>query len=251
MRILRKAGIRVEYGFLEKECHELNKFFFKVVRTGLPWVTLKVAQTLDGKIADYREKSRWISSEESRKTVHRWRSEYDAVLVGAGTVLKDNPKLSVRMVKGRQPLRVIIDGKLSVPVSSDIFRSQDKQPTIVFTAANSNHPKSLRLKKKGITVISMPAKNDKIDLKKALKKLVARYQVSSVMVEGGSEIFNQMIGNRLADDVCAFIAPKLIGEGLSWTAGLGRRPVQKSVRLNNVSVRTTGLDTLISGRIDY
>lgn len=249
--ILRQKGIRVEYGFLERECRDLNKFFFKTVETGFPWVTIKIAQTLDGQIADFRGDSKWISSEASRKLVHRWRSEYDAVLVGAGTVLIDNPHLNVRLVKGRQPVRVIIDGQLRSPLSSNVFQSQDKQPTIVFTGVRADHPKFKRLNKIGVNVISLPHKQFKIDLKKALRYLVSEFHIGSVMVEGGSELTGQMLTLRLADELQAFIAPDILGRGLSWSSGLTRRFIHRSLQLDRLSVRQVDRDTLISGRIIY
>lgn len=249
--ILRQKGIRVEYGFLDQECRDLNKAFFKTVESGLPWVSIKIAQTLDGRIADFRGDSKWISSEPSRTLVHRWRSEYDAVLVGAGTVLKDNPHLNVRLVKGRHPVRVIIDGRLRSPLSSTIFQSQDKQPTVIFTGVHADHPKFKRINKLGVNVISLPHKQFKIDLKKALRYLMSEFHIASVMVEGGSELTGQMLNLRLADELHAFIAPDILGRGLSWSSGLTKRFIHRSLQLDRLSVRQVDRDTLISGRIVY
>lgn len=249
--ILRKAGVKTEYGFLENECEELNRAFFKVVRTGLPWITLKAAMTLDGYIADTSGHSRWISSDESRKLVHRWRSEHDAILAGAGTVIKDNPLLNVRLAGGKNPIRVIIDGKLRSPLASNVFQENDRQLTIVFTSLKFSHPKCDRLRQKGVCVISLHPKSESLSLKNAMKILVSDFHVSSVLVEGGTKIFGQFLNARLADEMRAFIAPKLTGDGLPWTSGMIRRTIGKAIQLDKVTVQQSGPDALVTGRIRY
>lgn len=251
VRILRNHGIRVEYGFLINECRELNRAFFKVTENGLPWITLKIAQTLDGKIADNRGGSKWISSPPSRRIVHRMRSAYDAVMVGAGTVRSDNPQLNVRFVRGRQPLRVIIDGRLSAPEKSNVFQDPESQPTVVFTTGLSDVHKRKRLIRKGVSVVVMDGQKGILDLKKVCQKLVNDFQVSSVLAEGGAGLFRQLIGRRLADDVCFFTAPKILGGGLAWISGLRERTIEKAITLSDVSVQASGDDAMMTGKIRY
>ncbi|MFA5405032.1 MAG: bifunctional diaminohydroxyphosphoribosylaminopyrimidine deaminase/5-amino-6-(5-phosphoribosylamino)uracil reductase RibD [Ignavibacteria bacterium] len=189
---LRRAGIKVEYGILKKECEELNKFFIKNITKKIPYVTLKIAQSIDGKIALKNNKSKYITGEESLKFVHKLRSEYDAVLIGKNTAILDNPHLNVRLVKGRNPYRIVIDKDSKLPEHLNIFADKESDKTIII-----NSPR-----KKNITLI---------DILKALHDL----NISSVLVEGGANIFSQFIEKNLFDDIYIIIAPKIIGEGIS------------------------------------
>ncbi len=145
VKALKKAGIEVKVGILEKECIELNKFFFKYITEKLPYVTLKAAQTLDGMIADKNNYSEWISSSESRKYVHWLRSRYDAVLIGSETARKDNPKLTVRMVEGRNPFRVVLDSNLKLKSKSKSFKNNSDNKTIVVTSEKKSNQNQTRL----------------------------------------------------------------------------------------------------------
>ncbi|MBL7995643.1 bifunctional diaminohydroxyphosphoribosylaminopyrimidine deaminase/5-amino-6-(5-phosphoribosylamino)uracil reductase RibD [bacterium] len=243
------AGIKVEYGILENECIELNKVFFKHVRTQSPWVTLKFAQSLDGKIATASGDSKWISSESSRRYVHQLRAEYDAVLVGAQTVIKDNPHLDVRLVKGRDPKRIIVDGRLRVPLTAIVFNEKNSSKTIVLTAKNSNRKKIDQLIKKGVHVYEFPAKKFKIDLKSALKKLLKEEKIASILVEGGSVIHGELLKNKLADDMIVFIAPKIIGKGISPVTSELTKTIGKAVQLKSISVKPIESDIVIQARI--
>ena len=138
---LREAGIEVITDVLEDEGKDLNKFYFKYVKEKLPYITLKIAQSIDGKISVAKNKQTWLTGKESIKYVHKLRSEYDAVLVGAGTIKTDNPLLTVRNVKGRNPIRIIIDGKLNIPIKSKILNSNDPENTWIFTSKKANEKK--------------------------------------------------------------------------------------------------------------
>ena len=163
VKALKKAGIEVKVGILEKECIELNKFFFKFITNMLPYVTLKAAQTLDGMIADKNNYSEWISSSESRKYVHWLRARYDAVLIGSETARIDNPKLTVRMVEGRNPYRVVLDSSLKLKSDLNLFKSNSDNKTIVITSEKnkSKLKKINQLEKLGVKVLF--AKSDTME----------------------------------------------------------------------------------------
>ena len=152
VRQLRKAGIEVDTGVLEEEGKVLNKFYFKYASEKLPYITLKIAQSIDGNISEAKNKQTWLTGKESIKYVHQLRNEYDAVLVGAGTIKSDDPQLNVREIKGRNPIRVIIDGKLSIPLKSKILNSTDPEKTWIFTSYSSDEKKVKRIVERGINI---------------------------------------------------------------------------------------------------
>jgi diaminohydroxyphosphoribosylaminopyrimidine deaminase/5-amino-6-(5-phosphoribosylamino)uracil reductase len=207
---MRQAGITVQAGVLEEECKELNKFFIKYVTKKLPYVTLKIAQSLDGKIALSNKESRWITGERSRKMVHRMRSHYDAVLIGTNTARLDNPSLTVRDVKGRNPFRLILDPDLKLPKTLNVFTDRHKDKTYII-AAEGNEDK---VKLPDIKHIFIKLKNGLIDMNALMKKLY-KMEIASVMVEGGGEVYSELIKLDILDDMFFFIAPKIIGKGVS------------------------------------
>lgn len=211
---LKKNKIKVTVGVLEEKCYELNKFYFKNIKTKLPYITLKAAQTLDSKIADAEGNSKWISSQESRKLVHKLRSEYDAVLVGKNTVEKDNPSLTVRHVKGRNPYRIVINKELTLNLSSNLFSDKYSDKTIVISGKEPDEFLTRIFEQRKIKVIQAKLKNDMIDLKDAMKKL-SKAGISSLLVEGGAFTFTEFIKNKLVDEMLIFISPTVMGSGLS------------------------------------
>jgi diaminohydroxyphosphoribosylaminopyrimidine deaminase/5-amino-6-(5-phosphoribosylamino)uracil reductase len=244
-RILQNAGLKVEYGILAEECETLNKVFFKNVRSGLPWITLKMAQSLDGKIATVSGDSKWISSEASRKYVHILRSQYDAVLVGATTVIKDDPQLNVRLVKGRDPKPIVLDGRLRLPLTAKVL----KNGAIVLTLKNSNRKKIEQLKRSGVTVYEFPQKKNGIDLKSAMRKLLKEQRISSILVEGGASVHGEFLKERLADDLIVFIAPKLIGHGLSSVGAKLAGTIKRALRAESMEVKKISGDLMITARL--
>ncbi len=207
---LKNAGIDVKVGILEKDCKELNKFFIKFVKAKQPYVTLKIAQSIDGKIALNNFNSRWITSDASRKYVHQLRSEYDVVLIGKNTAIYDNPSLTVRDVRGRTPYRIVIDKDSTLPENLKLFTDDEKNKTFVLTG----------ISKKSVTkiynenIIRVKEKDQKLVLKDILKKFYAM-NISSVLVEGGANLYSQFAKTELFDDIYLFIAPKIIGRGIS------------------------------------
>jgi len=245
-KVLMDAGIEVKVGVLENECAALNKFFFKFITKNLPYVTLKTAQTLDGKIADISGDSKWITSLQARRFVHRLRANYDAVLVGARTVLLDDPKLTVRYTEGRNPKKIILDTNLKITPQHKIFSSSEHDVYIVTSRKNRGEKQAIEeYKKNGAEMIFVPETADGLlNLKSALKALAKR-KISSVLVEGGSRVFSSFIKSGLYDELNVFISPKLIGEGLPAFGELAPVSIRKSIRLKTQNVEKIGDDILV------
>lgn len=251
IRRLRGAGIQVKVGLLQKEAELLNVKFFKFINTGLPYVGIKLAQTLDGKIADVAGKSKWITSEAARKEAHRLRNEYDAVLVGANTVLRDNPELTVRLVKGRHPVRIVVDGRLSLPASRAIFNTS-ASPTWLLTsmkAINLNPPKVKKLVSKGVRVLSVAA-GYRLNEESILRTLAAE-GVSSVLIEGGADTVDGFVNRFLADKLYVFIAPNILGDGLSGFCFKNPRILSKPIKLIMIKVSLVGEDILVEATFSH
>lgn len=243
---LKKAGIEVKTGLLEKECMELNKFYFKYCKTSLPYVTLKMAITIDGKIADAKGNSKWITSVESRSLVHELRSEYDAVMVGFNSVKIDNPELTVRLVEGRNPKRIILDTNLELNFNSNLVKkNKDKNLIILTSQKNINKKSKIEFyKKKGIELIFLPEKKGKLDLNKALLSL-AEKNIISILVEGGSKLFSSFIRQKLEDEILIFVSPKILGNGVPLCANLGIKNLSDAFNYTLKEVDKIGDDALI------
>lgn len=244
---LKSAGIEVKVGKLEKECVELNKFFFKYITKKTPYVTLKAAQTIDGKIADATGNSKWISSAASRRRVHSLRSKYDAVLVGAGTIKADNPRLTVRLTEGRNPKRVILDSNLELATNYKIFTNNDDANLILVTSKKSIN-RERRVKKLndlGVKVLFVKQnENGMINLKAALVEL-AKNQIASVLVEGGSEIYTSFLRENLFDDIVLFISPTILGPGLPFVIDFGKSTIKNALKVKIVNVETIDEDLYV------
>ncbi len=241
IEMLREAGIEVTLGVLKEEAEKLNEDFFHYITKGVPFVVLKVAQTLDGFIADSRGFSKWITSEESRRYVHLLRCQSDAVLVGVNTVLKDDPLLTVREVYcERQPLRVVLDTRLRIPPNARITDTS-AAPTLVFTAAD-NAEKIKALEKKGVEVIRIPAEGGRIPLRKVLKVLAKR-EVVQLLVEGGASVFSSFVRENLASKLVVFTAPKVLGSGRKTFGDLSLS-LKEPFGLNLKNLKTFGSDVV-------
>jgi len=246
VKALREAGIEVITGIMEKECLELNKFFFKSITEKVPYVTLKIAQTLDSKIADNSFHSKWITSAESRTYVHELRANYDAVLVGSNTVNIDNPELSVRLLEGRNPKRIILNSKLNLSLDKKIFSFKDDNTIIVCSNEEKENKKlSNEYEKNGIKVLFCDVnKKGKIKIKSVLTELYS-LGITSILVEGGNKVFSSFVKKGLFDEIDVFISPKILGTGVPSFSNLGIDKLSNSVsvRLNKVS--TLGDDVLL------
>lgn len=248
IEVLRERGIETKVGVLSEECYRLNEVYFKYIQTGIPFVTLKFAQTLDGRIASTTGDSRWISSEPSLKLAHKLRSFHDAVLVGVGTVLRDDPQLTVRQVKGRNPIRIVTDSRLRIPLNSKILRDQEIAPTIIATTSQADRGKSSSLMQMGIeTLMVEEDKEGKVDLKDLLKKLGQR-DFSSILVEGGATLITSLIQQELVDRFVVILAPKIMGKGIDAVGDLGISDVERALKLSLVKTYRSGEDLVIEAR---
>jgi diaminohydroxyphosphoribosylaminopyrimidine deaminase / 5-amino-6-(5-phosphoribosylamino)uracil reductase len=244
---LKSAGIDVKVGVMENECIELNRFFFKYITEKIPYVTLKAAQTLDGKIAAKSGDSKWISSIESRKYVHRLRASYDAVMIGYGTALKDNPKLTVRFAEGRNPQRIVLDTNMDLNNKFKlVLNNKDKKLIIVTSKQNINKKgKIKKLLSHNVEIIYVKEDNNgKLNLKSVLKEL-AKVNISSVLVEGGREVFSSFIKKNLFDDIFLFVAPKLLGCGISFLGNVNNQSIKNALKLRIRNTEKIGDDFLI------
>ncbi len=247
--LLKQHGIETRVGVFEEECRSLNEAHFKYMTTGIPLVTVKFAQTLDGRIATASGSSRWISSAESRRLAHKLRAQHDAIIVGLGTVLNDNPELTVRLVKGRNPLRVVLDSMLRIPLDAKVLKDQDKARTLVATTAWDDKAKLAALCGIGIEALITPPEADgKVDLRALLKTLGQR-QVSSVLVEGGAETITSFLRLKLADRLVAFIAPKIMGKGKEAVGELNVADVGQALKLNFTKIYRMGEDLVIEAKL--
>ncbi|MFU8859322.1 MAG: bifunctional diaminohydroxyphosphoribosylaminopyrimidine deaminase/5-amino-6-(5-phosphoribosylamino)uracil reductase RibD [Cyclonatronaceae bacterium] len=253
LNILEQAGIRTETGLLEQEAENLNEAFIHYIRYNKPFVTLKIAQTLDGYIAAPDGNSEWISGEESRRLVHTWRSRYDAVLVGRNTALLDNPRLTVRLIEGRQPKRIVIDGPLSLPRNLNLFTDQFEEKTIVITYNREKYNETadplLKMLQpnyfRGETHL-VARLNGHCDLDHAFD-LLAESGISSILVEGGRDLSSALIAGNMVDKLHIFIAPKLLGGGTRSVMNLGIDRMQEVLALQNTSWEQSGSDILFTG----
>ncbi|MDD2898917.1 MAG: bifunctional diaminohydroxyphosphoribosylaminopyrimidine deaminase/5-amino-6-(5-phosphoribosylamino)uracil reductase RibD [Desulfuromonadaceae bacterium] len=242
---LQQAGIETCVGVLEDECRAINHPFLKSISTGMPYVTYKCAMTLDGKIASVTGESRWISSDASRKIVHRMRADSDAIMVGVDTILADNPQLTVRHVRGKNPLRIIVDSHLRTPESVAVLSGDLAQGTIIATI-ESNPKVHARYIRSGATVLVCNSENGRVSLGDLWKKL-GELGVQSLLLEGGSHLAGEALRLGLIDRCIFFYAPKVIGsDGFSPFAITGITDMAHAVPYRTVSMRHVGPDIMVT-----
>jgi diaminohydroxyphosphoribosylaminopyrimidine deaminase/5-amino-6-(5-phosphoribosylamino)uracil reductase len=217
IRKLEKAGIKTKVGVLSKECSQINEKFFKYITTGIPFVTVKIAQTIDGKISSKKNDKNKITCLESRKYVHKLRIEHDAILVGSGTIKTDNPFLTVRHFKGRQPFRVVLNSKFDINLKSNIFNADYTEKTILIVSQNAYKEKQNKVNKliqMGVKVYPIKVNQKSFFDIRAVLALLGKIGISSVLVEGGSKVFTEFVSKKLFDLLLVFIAPKIVGVGV-------------------------------------
>jgi diaminohydroxyphosphoribosylaminopyrimidine deaminase/5-amino-6-(5-phosphoribosylamino)uracil reductase len=247
LRELKRAGITVRTGLLEAECRSLNEAFIKYITRGLPFVTLKLAASLDGKIATSNGDSHWISGDESRKTVHRLRNQVDAVLVGSGTVVADDPQLTCRLRGGRNPWRVVLDRRLRISPGARLFLQDDPEKTLIVTSRRAPAHRVGALRARGAGVLLLAERNRKISWNALLKRL-ASLGIQSVLIEGGAAIAAAALRENAVDKILFFYAPKIIGgDGRPMIDDLGIRSVKRSLRVERLEVTRSGGDIMVSG----
>ena len=241
---LEEAGINVQLSVLEEEGLRLNEAYFTFITQKRPFVILKWAQSLDGKIATKTKESAWISNEKSRKIAHQLRKEVDAVLVGAGTVIKDNPRLTVRHVKGRQPWRLVLDQNLEINLDVNLLNDDFYSKTVIFTSSE-NLVKIKEIQQKNIEVVSLKLeKNGFIDLSQ-ITNWMAEKRMISLLVEGGSQVLTSFIKAGLGDKLMVFVAPKLFGTGIDAVCDLDVQKMDQIINLKNSKYKKLGSDILM------
>jgi len=245
---LRRRRVEVEVGVEAERCGELLAAFAKRITTGLPLVTLKLAATLDGRIATRTGDSRWITGDRARRRVHRWRDEMDAIMVGAGTVRHDDPELTCRLPHGRDPLRVIVDGRLRSPLSARVLTKDLASGTLIATV-KQNSRKIDTLRRRGVEIAVLPGDRGELSLKR-LMRLLGKRGVSSVLLEGGGQLAARAIAEGVVDRIACFLAPKLIGgDGRSMLDTLGVERLPDAVRLSGIRYSKVGEDLLVEAAV--
>lgn len=246
IEMLRQAGVEVEIGLLEEPCRALNRPFVKWIRTGLPYVILKSALTMDGKSATAGGDSRWVTSDPARREVHRLRGKIDAIMVGVGTVLKDDPLLTCRLPGGRDPLRVVVDSTLRIPLHAALFSVQSSARTMVATCSG-DAARIEAVSSRGAEVLSCRESGGRVDLADLLSRLGA-LGVQSILLEGGSHLAGEALRAGLIDRCMIFLAPKLVGgAGMGLFAGEGVAMMGDAIRLEGMTVKRVGVDLLVEG----
>jgi riboflavin-specific deaminase-like protein len=220
-------------------------------RYRLPRVTIKFAQTIDGRLATATGDSKWISSEPARKFGHKLRSAHEAILVGVGTVLADDPQLNVRLVKGRDPIRVIVDSKLRTPPGAKLLSNNNSSRTLIAASAAADPARARRLRSLGAEVVRVPSERGGagIRLDRLLEEL-GRRGIESVLVEGGSQIITSLLAAGLADRLVVVIAPKIVGEGVESIGDLGIARVTDAVRFSSFKIKRLGPDVIFDAMLE-
>ena len=247
IRMLRKNGIEVEVGLLQDQAKVLNEAFTKYITTGKPFVILKLAATMDGKIAAYTGDSKWIGSPVQRKYAHQLRNKVDGVMVGIETVLRDNPSLNVRLVeKTADPIPIVLDRKLRIPMESNLLNIHES--SIIATSDQSKPRKAERLQDLGATILHIKEdKSGRLNLKELSRKL-GKHEIVSVLIEGGSKVAASALKSGIVDKVVFFYSPKIVGsEGISMIGELGISTIKKSLEIKNTKIKRINDEIMIEG----
>lgn len=250
-KILEDAGIHVEYGFLQDELRKQNEVFFKWIEHKKPFIVLKAAMTLDGKIATATGQSKWITNETSRAYGYKLRDIYDGIMVGINTVIEDNPMLTARVDGGKNPIRIVVDSSLKIDINANLVQDKSAK-TIVATTDKADKDKILKLQAQDVDVIVVDKdKNDKVDIEKLLD-ILGQQNICSILVEGGATLSGSFVAKKLVDKVYFFIAPKIIGgkEAKTPVAGTGILNLQEALALKDIQIEKLEEDVLIIGRVD-
>jgi diaminohydroxyphosphoribosylaminopyrimidine deaminase/5-amino-6-(5-phosphoribosylamino)uracil reductase len=248
---LLEAGVEVKVGVLEREAKTLIEDFAKYITTGMPFVTLKLASSLDGKIATKLGDARWITSEASRKIAHMLRREHSAVMVGINTAINDDPELTVRLVKAtRQPIRIVVDSKAKLPPSSKLCKTLDEAPLWLATTKHADKRRLEELERLGVKILIVDDEDGKVEMVSLMRKL-GEMGVMSLLIEGGGEVAWSALKANIVDRVVWFIAPIIIGgrDAKHSVGGEGVEKVSEAFKLQDVKVRRIGCEVLIDGRL--
>lgn len=250
IQILQEAGVQCTVGVLEAECLAVNEVFFHYITHKTPFVVAKYAMTLDGKIAAYTGDSKWVTGEAARQHVHETRRRLSSILVGIGTVLADDPMLNCRIEQGVDPVRLVCDSKLRIPLGSQLVKTANQIPTIVF-CADYGMEKKKQLEKAGVKVVVLPdAHQEQVDLP-AMMQWLGDHEIDSVLLEGGGTLNFSAMRQGLVHRVQAYIAPKIIGGAQAHTpvGGEGFAKMADAMQLSDLCITRLGADFLLEGRL--
>jgi len=239
---LKDHGIEVFVGVLEQAARRLNEVYFHYIQTGLPFITIKYAQSLDGRIATVQGNSRWISSERARKFTHRLRAQHDAIMVGRGTVLTDDPLLTVRLVKGKNPLRICLDSNLRIPLNAQVLRDDGR--TLIVTTAGHGKEKVAAIQQQGKEVLVNQSGSDGRVALRPLMKALAQRGIASILVEGGSEVITSFLKAGLVNRMVVITAPLILGKGIEAIGDLGITDLERAIRPPSYKVSRIGADVI-------
>lgn len=246
---LKNAGIEVEIGVLESECIKLNEVFIKYITAKRPFVVLKAAMSIDGKIATKTGESKWISCEDSRLQVHKLRNKLSGIMVGVNTVIKDNPELTCRLENGNSPIRIIVDSTLRIPLNSKVLNNKDNK-TIIATTNKVDMAKVEEISEMNAKVLIIDEKDGRVDLNKLMAKL-GELNIDSILLEGGAILNYSALEEKIVDKVMMYISPKIIGGEESKTpiGGYGIDKLNNAFKLKNLKTSIVGEDILVEGYI--
>lgn len=254
-QMLREKGIEVIPHFLKEECDAMNHVFFHYIRTGTPYVAMKYAMTMDGKIACYTGDSKWVTGEESRAHVQTLRNHYKGIMAGIGTVLADDPMLNCRIEGGRDPIRIIADSHLRIPMDSQLVRTAGQQPLIVACLPDADEEKAAQLQEKGVEVLRIPGvttaditeeQKEVISLPVLIKELGAR-KIDGILLEGGGQLNESALQAGIVDRIYCYIAPKIFGGAQAKTPveGQGLTRAADAWQFNRIGMQEFGQDILL------
>ena len=250
--MLKEAGIQVVSGVLKKEAEKLNEIFIKYITKKRPFLIMKTAMTLDGKIATFQGDSKWISGESSRQHVHAVRDRVAAIMVGINTVLADNPSLTTRLHsgKGKDAVRIVVDSKGVIPLDSEIINVKSSAGAILATTQALDHDKERLLAEKGIQILKINGPQGHVDLAKLMDELYM-LGIDSVLLEGGGRLNAAALDSGIVDKVMTFIAPKMIGgeNAITSVEGAGTERMVNAVKLQDISIRRFDEDILVEGYV--
>ena len=251
VEVLRQHGIEVIEDVLKKECDAINQVFFYYIKNKIPYVVMKYAMTMDGKIACYTGASKWITGEASRAFVQELRNRYTGIMAGVETVIKDNPMLNCRMEGGRNPVRIICDSSLRTPLNSNIVKTANQIRTIIATTC-SDKKRQEEYRRQGCEILIVKEENHHVDLR-ALMVLLGEMKIDSILLEGGGTLNWSALNAGIVNKIMAFLAPKIFGgeNAKSPVAGAGVSQVSEAFFLENIEYQKIGEDLLIEAEVQY